>query len=155
MAASGFLNPYGRRAINVEIEAERVRSEAFVNDSVPVDLDAIRSFNDFGVEFVELQNCLGRARYDEGGRAVIQVQKGLGPEVSRFTVAHEIAHLLFHLDEQLKAEMLDLANPYRAHTDKQLEDEADAFASALLFPRAAFKADLCFTAGKKRTPAAA
>lgn len=137
-----YQNPYFRPSVSPEILAANVRQEVGIGDAVPVDVDAICGFHDFRVEFVDLQHCLGLSEFDELGSAVIKVRSGMDMGLTRFTIAHEIAHLLLHIDEEFKAQLRDPKNPY-AHTgNKQLENEADAFAAALLFPKRAFKADL-------------
>jgi Zn-dependent peptidase ImmA (M78 family)/transcriptional regulator with XRE-family HTH domain len=56
---------------------------------------------------------------------LIFINKNLSPDRYRFTLAHELAHLVMH----------DLPS-------ETMEDEADAFASEFLLPAASFKANL-------------
>ncbi|AEH02716.1 ImmA/IrrE family metallo-endopeptidase [Lacinutrix sp. 5H-3-7-4] len=91
-----------------------------VNGIIIAELDAFDKFD--GVSF-ETDN----------GYPVIVLNKNFSNDRKRFTLAHELGHLLMH----------SINNPaIPKHRKKELENEANTFASEFLMPKAAIKNSL-------------
>lgn len=98
-----------------------------------------------GVSIVHgnLQADVAGATLNVGGNRVI-VLNGSGPngrvEVRRATIAHELCHLLYDHDTDLKSLRVDrLDNEERIKENDQVEQRANAFAAELLAPRTVLK----------------
>lgn len=102
-------------------------------------------FNDKNVDVVHVANLLGYSVFqaDLGAsiagmveknaqEAKIYINKNELPERQRFTIAHEIGHILLHHKGGQDIEFTDYRNNDRYD---QKEFEADNFAAALLMPR--------------------
>ena len=103
-------------------------------------------FNDKNVDIVKVANLLGYSVFqaDLGGSVAGMVEKNSSeakifinenelPERQRFTIAHEIGHILLHHNGGQDIDFTDYRNNDRY--DKK-EFEADNFAAALLMPKA-------------------
>jgi len=91
-----------------------------VNGIVIVELDAIEKFD--GVSLVT-----------DNGYPLIVINKNFSNDRKRFTIAHELGHLLMH----------SVNNPaIPDYREKKLENEANDFASEFLMPAEAIKASL-------------
>lgn len=138
-----FTNPFFLEDVSPEIVASRVRQETLVYDNVPVDLETICNLLDIKIKYIDLVDSVGLAESDSDGSAVIYIQNGMGGGITRFTIAHELGHWVMHYKhEEVKRELHNDLNPFRKSLKNRFETEANAFASALLFPNAPFKADL-------------
>ena len=74
---------------------------------------------------------------NEDGSAVIGVNSSHTTERQRFTIAHEIGHLLLHADENLHVDKnfpIGLRNEISGKSVNDNEIEANQFAAALLMP---------------------
>lgn len=91
-----------------------------INGIIIVELDVIEKFD--GVSFVS-----------DDDYPIIVINKNFSNDRKRFTIAHELGHLLMH----------SINNPaIPAHRDKMLENEANEFASEFLMPKEAIKNSL-------------
>lgn len=91
-----------------------------VNGVIIVELNAIEKFD--GVSFVS-----------DNGYPVIVLNKNFSNDRKRFTIAHELGHLLMH----------SVNNPaIPSHRKKKIEDEANIFASEFLMPKEAIRNSL-------------
>ena len=139
-------------AMTPEAVAERVLRDAHVTSYPvnPLEIAAALSIPVFWTSFDDA-GTLGSASIENGGRR-IDVRADDPPNRRRFTVAHEIGHMLLHLSGARRGlfdDDMDSTNPQKEWrtvgftTSK--EAEANRFAAALLMPdnwvREAFDAD--------------
>jgi len=80
----------------------------------------------------------GIVHRNKDGSAVIGVNSSHNIQRQRFTIAHEIGHLLLHTDENLHVDKnfpIGLRNELSGQAVNENEIEANQFAAALLMPR--------------------
>jgi Zn-dependent peptidase ImmA (M78 family) len=80
-----------------------------------------------------------------GDSAIIAVEKDQSQARRRFTIAHELGHLLLHQGKELRVDTkfrVNLRSPESSTAEDVEEIEANAFAAALLMPEAFLKSDL-------------
>jgi Zn-dependent peptidase ImmA (M78 family) len=78
-------------------------------------------------------------------RVIIGVEKTQPPTRQRFTISHELAHLLLHDGEEVRVDRnfrINLRSPESSTAEDIEEIEANAFAAALLMPETFLKEDL-------------
>jgi Zn-dependent peptidase ImmA (M78 family) len=111
----------------------------------PVDLEAIA--HTLGVEIrpYDLKPDVSGILYRDGDRRVVVVNQGHTRERQRFTIAHELGHLLLHkgqpvhVDEGFRVNLRDR----RSATAEDVEEiEANAFAADLLMPAKWLRIDI-------------
>jgi Zn-dependent peptidase ImmA (M78 family) len=80
-----------------------------------------------------------------GTEAIIAVEKDQPPARKRFTVAHELGHLMLHQGKELRVDTkfrVNLRSPESSTAEDVEEIESNAFAAALLMPEAFLKKDV-------------
>lgn len=109
-------------------EAARAIDRAFCLSAPPVDVISIA--RRLGVDSIEAAELVedGRLEKTASGTRIL-VRKGISPERGRFTIAHELGHLLLHHPE---SELV--ARRHRIGEDQE-ERFCEDFAAALLLPR--------------------
>lgn len=91
-----------------------------LNGIIIVELDAIQKFD--GVSFVS-----------DDGMPIMVINKNFSNDRKRFTIAHELGHLIMH----------SIDNPLiPIHRENELENEANTFASEFLMPAEGIKSSL-------------
>lgn len=108
--------------------------------SVPVPVEKLAKLLDAEIQFEPFAGELyGMVHRNADGTAVIGVNSLDAPTRRRFTIAHEIGHLVLHSDEHLH---VDEKFPIRLQRDDKsslgtdkTEVEANQFAAELLMPR--------------------
>ena len=70
----------------------------------------------------------------------ILVRKGMSPERTRFTIAHEIGHLFLHCGYIVDQEKWEATDDVYHEGEYEKEIQANEFASALLMPKNRFRA---------------
>jgi len=128
-----------KRRDEPEIRAdELLRSEFRV---VPVPVEKIAKYLEAQIRFSPLDEDISGMIFIKGGIPIIGVNSLHHPHRQRFTIAHEIGHLIMHrpmitaevhVDSQYPVLMRDASS---ATGEKREEVEANRFASALLVPR--------------------
>jgi Zn-dependent peptidase ImmA (M78 family)/DNA-binding XRE family transcriptional regulator len=117
-----YIASYTRRFLGLKPN-EPVRdicNHLEVNGVIIVELDAFEKFD--GVSFVS-----------DGGYPIIVLNRNFSNDRKRFTIAHELGHLLMH----------SINNPsIPKHRKKELETEANIFASEFLMPEESIKGSL-------------
>jgi Zn-dependent peptidase ImmA (M78 family) len=87
----------------------------------------------------------GMVHRSSDGTAVIGVNSLDAPNRQRFTIAHEIGHLLLHKDERFHVDeksVIGLRNDRSSMATDEREIEANQFAAELLMPRGFLDKDL-------------
>lgn len=80
-----------------------------------------------------------------GNDAIIAVEKSQAATRKRFTIAHELGHLLLHQGRELRVDTkfrVNLRSPDSSTAEDVEEIEANAFAAALLMPESFLRVDL-------------
>jgi Zn-dependent peptidase ImmA (M78 family) len=121
-----------------EVRAEHLLQEQSVI-ARPVPVEDIARILGARLLFEPLNDELSGLLYREGGVATIGVNSAHPTSRQRFTVAHEIGHLLLHEGKPMFVDKLvrvDLRDSNSAAGTLKEEREANAFAAALLMPQA-------------------
>jgi Zn-dependent peptidase ImmA (M78 family) len=73
----------------------------------------------------------------DGDNAIIAVERKQSPARRRFTIAHELGHLLLHQGKEIRVDTafrVNLRSPESSTAEDVEEVESNAFAAALLMP---------------------
>ena len=121
-----------------ESEAARLLEETGQGPDLPVDVDRIAAH--LGAQVVEerLDRALSGLLYRDGDQVVIGVNSSHAERRRRFTIAHEIGHLVLHRGRPLVLEhvRVNFRNATSSTATDVEEIQANAFAAALLMPSA-------------------
>ncbi|UVO28160.1 ImmA/IrrE family metallo-endopeptidase [Bradyrhizobium arachidis] len=85
----------------------------------------------------EFNNEISGLLLRQGGSAIIGVEKKQSPARKRFTIAHELGHLMLHVGREVRfdtAFRINLRSPESSTAEDVEEIESNAFAAALLMP---------------------
>ncbi len=106
--------------------------------TAPVPVERIARRMKVQVRYAPLDGDISGMASIRDGVKIIGVNSLHHPNRQRFTLSHELGHLLLHEDELLDTVHLDKGSLYRDSISSQgidsLEREANAFASELLMP---------------------
>lgn len=111
----------------------------------PVDPAAIASNLGAEVRLFDLEADVSGVLYREADRRVIVVNKQQSLVRQRFTIAHEIGHLILHSGNAVHVDegfRINLRDPRAATAEEVEEIEANAFAANLLMPAAWVRRDV-------------
>ena len=127
---------------NPEQRATALLADLAVDTSKKIDVEAIARELGADVRRVALADGLSGLLVRDGGRKIISYSDADIEPRQRFTIAHEIGHLLMHPGRPHIAETTKLVNVSkrevsRNYADAREEREANQFAAALLMPGAA------------------
>jgi Zn-dependent peptidase ImmA (M78 family) len=120
-----------------DTEAARLLAESGQGDDLPVDVDAIA--RQLGVQIVleRLDKSVSGMLYRDDDHVLIGVNSAHPERRQRFTVAHELGHLVLHKGRPLVVDHVRLN--FRDATSSTATDseeiQANAFAAELLMPR--------------------
>jgi len=136
-----------KRATRKAIEA---RSKKLLEDlritKPPINLDAIADYLDVPIIREALASDISGFLYTEANRSAIIVNKTQRHHRQRFTIAHELGHLLLsHKRDQIhvdKGYVLNFRSDSVGEGSQSDEVQANAFAAMLLMPTEMLKADL-------------
>ena len=105
--------------------------------SIPVDLVALLKKLGISLNVSPLESMSGFA-YQKDGRKVIGVNQGDGAHRQRFTIAHELGHMLLHANSDVlfdrKNDFVYFRDGHSSTGQNVREVEANAFAAELLMP---------------------
>lgn len=122
-------------------------------DEAPIPIDRIAKLLGVAVHHVALDGELSGMALEKDGQAVVGVNSLHHPNRQRFTIAHELAHIVLHrahiaaqvhVDKEFRVRsgrVLRRDTVAATGTDA-LEIEANAFASELLMPRQLIEQEL-------------
>jgi Zn-dependent peptidase ImmA (M78 family) len=112
--------------------------------SAPVDVHAVAEAANARVVYEELDDDVSGFLLRDKGSITIAINKQHPPNRQRFTLAHEIGHLVLH-DDQGDRLWLDKAYYFRdgssSKGDQAAEVEANQFAAGLLMPEELVRAE--------------
>jgi Zn-dependent peptidase ImmA (M78 family) len=129
-----------------ELANEMIRQNSISKPNVPIEKISRKE----GVQVVEadLGNDISGMLVINGDTAVIGISPGQTKERKRFTIAHELGHFLLHKDSKNSVFLdRDFIVKYRSnkpYSDIEIrqEQEANAFAAAILMPQQLILAEL-------------
>lgn len=138
------MKPVRPRYSRINAEVDRLLKSAKVRQPpVPVEKMA----KDAGAKVVrnDFKEDVSGVLIRRDGTVVIGVASSQSDERQRFTIAHELAHLLLHDGEEVHVDKMfrvNLRSPLSSKAEDVEEIEANAFAASLLMPIGFLKADL-------------
>ena len=97
------------------------------------------------LQFTRFNNEISGLLLRRGQEIIIAVEKAQPPARKRFTVAHELGHLMLHQGKELRVDTkfrVNLRSPESSTAEDVEEIESNAFGAALLMPEAFLKKDL-------------
>lgn len=106
--------------------------------TVPIDLSYLASCLGYRIEEARIKQQ-GYITETPEGEHLIRVRTDDPPKVKRFTIAHEIGHVLLNMCED---KPFNRAVKFRLCSNSREERMADRIASEILMPAARFEADL-------------
>lgn len=123
------------------IQAEQAAQELLkrFGDEIPVDVSAIAEYYGASIRFGNFDDSVSGMVVLRQGQPLIGVNARHHPNRQRFTVAHELAHLILHKDIAsffLDEKSILFRDQVSSEGTSTLEIEANAFAAELLMPRA-------------------
>ncbi len=102
----------------------------------PVPVEKIAASRGAQLTYTAFEGDVSGILYRESNRVLIGVNSTHAPTRQRFTIAHEIGHLLMHEGRPVVVDRLVRVNiNLRDGTSSKEENEANAFAAELLMPR--------------------
>ena len=120
------------------IRAARSLLEEHAIETIPVPIERIARSRGIRVEYAPLDDELSGLAHIRDDVPIIGVNSLHAPNRQRFTLAHELAHILLHRDELERAVHVDRGSLRRdalsAEGVDPIEIEANAFAAELLMP---------------------
>lgn len=130
---------------NPEARAAEILSQHHDVEHLPVPIERIATALGAEIREVDLDSDLSgmlvrnRERAGDRERRIISVQRSHSKKRKRFTIAHELGHLLMHpgrpfIAETEKIVHVDLRTNTPGYANLQEEREANQFAAALLMP---------------------
>jgi Zn-dependent peptidase ImmA (M78 family) len=111
----------------------------------PVDLQPIADRLGVEVRRYGLEPDISGVLYRDGDRRVIVVNQAHSSARQRFTIAHELGHLLLHKGQTVHVDSgfrLNFRDPRSATAEEVEEIEANAFAANLLMPAHWLRAEI-------------
>jgi Zn-dependent peptidase ImmA (M78 family) len=130
--------PRARR--NPESRAAEVLRSVGLGAEAPIDVKRVAEANDAEVVLAPLDEDLSGILVRDGQRKVIAVAENHARVRQRYTIAHELGHLLMHPGRPYLAESNQIVRIDRrggsvpGFADQREEREANQFAAALLMP---------------------
>jgi Zn-dependent peptidase ImmA (M78 family) len=103
----------------------------------PVPIDKIAKAAGAKITFNDFNKEVSGVLLRQGNSIIIGVASEQSRARQRFTIAHELAHLVLHEGEELhvdKSFRINLRSPISSKAEDVQEIEANAFAAALLMP---------------------
>jgi Zn-dependent peptidase ImmA (M78 family) len=110
----------------------------------PVPVEDIARGEGASLVFKQFNNEISGLLLREGNNAIIAVEKKQPPARRRFTVAHELGHLLLHLGKEVRVDTafrVNLRSPESSTAEDVEEIESNAFAAGLLMPEIFLRKD--------------
>jgi Zn-dependent peptidase ImmA (M78 family) len=133
-----------RTQAEIQRLVEHVLHESHV-DKPPVPIDRLARLLGAELRMEPAEGDISGFLFREGDRAIIGINKRHAPNRRRFTIAHEIGHLLLHegqelhVDRQFRVHLRDDRSSQAIDSD---EIAANQFAAELLMPATFIRRDL-------------
>jgi Zn-dependent peptidase ImmA (M78 family) len=127
-----------------ELDEARAQARALVSklglEAPPVPVDRLAKILGVRVEYTPFDDELSGMAFIRDGKPVIGVNSNHHPNRQRFTIAHELAHVVLHRSKLDATVLIDKGKNFiprdslSAEGIDPLEMQANAFASELLMP---------------------
>jgi Zn-dependent peptidase ImmA (M78 family) len=131
------------RYVRVDLAVDKLLQEHAIADA-PVPIEHIAIAIGARIEYREFDQDVSGVLVRTVTESVIGVALGQSKERQRFTVAHELGHLLLHEGKELHIDKSFRVN-FRSSSSSSAEDveevEANAFAAAILMPKLMLRRD--------------
>ncbi len=130
---------------HIEKILKRLYEEHEDLSGLPVDIESL--IERMGIHFVEeaFGDSLSGAAMIDGSRKIISVNKAHSGRRKRFTMAHELGHILLHEDQSLSVDVKPitfLRDDVASTGQEWREIEANFFAASILMPRSLVQSEL-------------
>ena len=134
-------------AQNFERRATRLLAEHGVTEA-PVDVEGLAKALGISVSHERLDNDVSGLLLVEDGVAKVAINESHHSNRRRFTLAHEIGHVLLHAKgDRVFVDRRFFRNDWSSKGEPREEIEANAFAAALLMPRSLIRQHLAADSG--------
>lgn len=127
---------------------EQLVHEMLVSNSItaaPVPVDVLAKRAGAQVQEHDFKNEISGMLLRTNGQQIIAVEASQHPVRKRFTIAHELGHLLLHQGEEVRIDTdfrVNLRSSSSSTAEYVEEIEANAFAASLLMPEQFLKRDM-------------
>lgn len=128
------MKPARPRYSRIDSQVQQLLARADVR-SAPVPVHDIASMLGARVVPNNFNNEISGVLVRRGSDTVIGVANEQSKERQRFTIAHEIGHLLLHEGEEVHVDKVNFRSSLSSTAEDVEEIEANAFAASLLMPR--------------------
>lgn len=111
----------------------------------PVPVDRIAAARGAVVQIADFNSEISGMLLRTSGQVIIAVEKDQSSVRQRFTIAHELGHLLLHAGQEVRVDTdfrVNFRDPKSSTAEDVEEVEANAFAACLLMPEQFLQADL-------------
>ncbi len=138
------MKPLRARYAKIDAVTRNLLTKYGVNAG-PVPVDAIAKGEGASIVFKQFNNEVSGLLLRTNDAAIIAVERSQATTRKRFTVAHELGHLLLHQGRELHVDKkfrVNLRSPESSTAEDVEEIEANAFAAAMLMPDAFLRADM-------------
>lgn len=138
------MKPLRPRYSKINAEADQILATSRVKRP-PVPVEAIATSAGAKVLYSDFNMEVSGVLIRKEGAVIIGVASEQSAERQRFTIAHELGHLLLHEGEEVHVDKVFRVN-LRSQVSSKAEDveeiEANAFAASLLMPFSFLRSDL-------------
>ena len=132
---------------NFESHASRLLHDHGVTEA-PVDVEALAKALGISVSYDRLDNDVSGLLLIDNGVARVAINESHHLNRQRFTLAHEIGHVLLHAgSDRVFVDRRFFRNEWSSKGEFSEEIEANAFAAALLMPRSLIRQHLAVDSG--------
>lgn len=138
------MKPMRPRYSRINAEVDRLLAQAKVHEA-PVPVEKMAKASGAKVVRNDFENDVSGVHIRRDGAVVIGVANSQSSQRQRFTIAHELAHLILHDGEEVhvdKTFRVNLRSPLSSKAEDVEEIEANTFAASLLMPIGFLKPDL-------------
>ncbi len=138
------MKPLRPRYTRIQREVSELLSRVKIKHA-PVPVEDIAQMLGAKIVLNDFNNEISGVLIRRGTNIVIGVAKEQAPTRQRFTIAHEIGHLLLHEGEEVHVDRdfrVNLRSPSSAEAVDVNEIEANAFAASLLMPEKMLQVDV-------------
>lgn len=135
------MKPTRPRYSLIDSKVQQILAQTGSNRA-PIDVERIANSMNARVVRNDFKDEISGVLVRRPGEIVIGVEISQSDERQRFTIAHEIGHLVLHDLGEVHVDKVNFRSSLSSTAENVEEVEANAFAAALLMPRALIMADL-------------